>query len=225
MMTSTALLGVALGMRHGADPDHLAAIDGLTRVRPRAMNGVYFALGHGVIVITLAVGLGQFLDERLTFVGPWSLILIGAVNLWRLLTPAPPPPAARFTIVQPFVLGMVLALGFETASQLSALLLAGRTNAWVLGTAFSLGMVLVDGADGYFAASMQRAAGAGGARAALGSRLLGVIVVVFAFGLGGAGLLGLDAEAIALPLGVALFCAVLSIRIWVRRSVLVDPHA
>jgi nickel/cobalt transporter (NiCoT) family protein len=120
---------------------------------------------------------------------------------------------------------MVLALGFETASQLSALLLAGRTNAWVLGTAFSLGMVLVDGADGFFAASMQRAAGAGGARAALGSRLLGVIVVVFAFGLGGAGLLGLDAEAIALPLGVALFCAVLSIRIWVRRSVLVDPHA
>lgn len=224
-MTWTALLGVALGMRHGADPDHLAAIDGLTRVRPRAMNGVYFALGHGVIVMTLAVGLGQFLDERLTFLGPWSLILIGIVNLWRLLTPTRPTPAARFTIVQPFVLGMVLALGFETASQLSALLLAGRTNAWVLGTAFSLGMVLVDGADGYFAASMQRAAGAGGARAALGSRLLGVIVVVFAFGLGGAGLLGLDAEAIALPLGVALFCAVLSIRIWVRRSVLVEPHA
>ena len=40
------------------DPDHLAAIDGLTRIRPRAMNGVFFALGHGLVVILLAVGIG-----------------------------------------------------------------------------------------------------------------------------------------------------------------------
>jgi len=40
---------------------HLAAIDGLSRIRPRAMNGVYFALGHGLVVLLLAEGLGHFL--------------------------------------------------------------------------------------------------------------------------------------------------------------------
>jgi high-affinity nickel permease len=46
---AVGLVGLALGMRHGRDPDHLAAIDGLTRLRPRATNGVYFALGHGLV--------------------------------------------------------------------------------------------------------------------------------------------------------------------------------
>ena len=73
-------------VRHAARhcPDHLAAIDGLTRIRPRRANGVYFALGHGLVVIPLAVGIGHFLAHRFSFVGPWSLILIGAVNAWRL---------------------------------------------------------------------------------------------------------------------------------------------
>ena len=29
-MDALAIMGLALGMRHGTDPDHLAAIDGLT---------------------------------------------------------------------------------------------------------------------------------------------------------------------------------------------------
>src|SRR6516164_11866967 len=84
-MNSVVFIGLALGMRHGTDPDHLAAIDGLTRIRPRATNGVFFALGHSLIVMLLAVGLGHLLASRFAFVGPWSLILIGAVNLWRLV--------------------------------------------------------------------------------------------------------------------------------------------
>jgi len=84
-VNAVAVVGLALGMRHGTDPDHLAAIDGLTRIRPRATNGVYFALGHGLLVILLAVGIGHFLASRFAFVGPWSLIAIGAVNLWRLV--------------------------------------------------------------------------------------------------------------------------------------------
>jgi high-affinity nickel-transport protein len=38
-MNAVAVVGLALGMRHGTDPDHLAAIDGLTRIRPRGTNG------------------------------------------------------------------------------------------------------------------------------------------------------------------------------------------
>jgi high-affinity nickel-transport protein len=113
---------------------------------------------------------------------------------------------------------MLLAAGFETASQLSALILAGKTNAFLLGGAFSSGMILVDGLDGYLAASTQRLARVGQTRAKAASRVLGIIVVVFAFGLGGAELFGVDLAGIALPLGLTLFATVLGIRIWARSS-------
>lgn len=50
-----------LGMKHGFDADHLATIDGLTRFnsrhRPRLARycGTLFSLGHGVVVIGIAV--------------------------------------------------------------------------------------------------------------------------------------------------------------------------
>jgi nickel/cobalt transporter (NiCoT) family protein len=217
IMDAVAVVGFALGMRHGTDPDHLAAIDGLTRIRPRGTNGVYFALGHGLVVILLAVGIGHFLAQRISFVGPWSLILIGAVNVWRLVRDSPQSPVKNhFVIAQPFLLGMLLAAGFETASQLSALILAGRHNPWLLGAAFSSGMILVDGLDGYLAASTQRLAAIGQAKSKAASQALGVIVVIFAFGLGGAELFGVELSGIALPLGISLFTIVLGIRTWAR---------
>ena len=211
------VVGLALGMRHGTDPDHLAAIDGLSRIRPGRANGVYFALGHGAVVTLLAVGVGRIVAGRLEFVAPWILILIGFVNLWRLLArPAPYNESYRPVIARPFLLGMLFAAGFETASQLSALIAAAHGNAWKLGAAFSLGMVLVDGLDGYLAATTQTLAIAGQTRGRAASRLLGVIVVVFALGLGAAELAGADIDSFALPLGLALFAAVLGIRLWAR---------
>ena len=216
-MTSVAIIGVALGMRHGADPDHLAAIDGLTRIRPRASNGVYFALGHALVMTILAVGMGRLVAGRFAFLGPWSLILLGAVNLWRLLRGSNQvQPHKHLRIAQPFLLGMLLAAGFETASQLSALILAGQNNAFLVGAAFSSGMLLVDGLDGYLAASTLRLATFGEARAKSASRVLGIIVVIFAFSLGGAELIGVELAGVALPLGLSLFMVVLGIRIWAR---------
>jgi high-affinity nickel-transport protein len=216
-MNPVLFVGFALGMRHGTDPDHLAAIDGLTRIRPRPTNGVFFALGHGLVVVLLAVGIGQLLAERLSFAGPWILIAIGAVNLWRLFQAQPPATVTRRPIVtQPLILGMLLAAGFETSSQLSALILAGRSNPWLLGVTFSAGMVLVDGLDGLLASSTQRQAAIGNARAQIASRALGLIVVIFAFGLGVAELAGVDLNRVALPLGCSLFVTVMGIRIWAR---------
>lgn len=215
-MNSVVIVGLALGMRHGTDPDHLAAIDGLTRIRPRATNGVFFALGHGLVVLILAAGIGHLLAKHFAFVGPWILILIGVVNLWRLLQKAQPPPTPRLVIAQPFLLGMLLAAGFETASQLSALVIAGQTNAWILGLAFALGMVMVDGLDGYLAASTQRQGLSGAGRGQTASYLLGVVVVIFSFGLGGAELVGAQLDRFALPMGLGLFAVVLGIRLWAR---------
>jgi high-affinity nickel-transport protein len=204
-------------MRHGTDPDHLAAIDGLSRIRPRATNGLYFALGHGLVVTMLAVGIGQFVSDRAAFLGPWVLILIGFVNLVKLLRKSSQPNSIKHPVVlQPFLLGMILAAGFETASQFSMLILAGKTNPWVLGAVFTGGMVLVDGFDGYLAASTQSLAATNEGSARNASRLLGVLVVIFSFGLGGAELLGFEWDRFALPLGLALFAVVIAIRVWAR---------
>src|SRR5262249_42613401 len=212
----TLLVAFALGVRHGTDPDHLTAIDGLSRIRPRATNGLLFAVGHGLVVTLLAAGAGHVIAGHVAFLGPWMLILIGAVNLWKVLRPSPAPGAAKAPVVaQPFLLGMLLAAGFETASQLSALILADRANPWLLGAAFSGGMVIVDGVDGYLAATTLTMAAVGNARARTASRLLGLIVVVFSFGLGGAELAGAELGAFALPLRLALFAVVVGVRVWV----------
>jgi nickel/cobalt transporter (NiCoT) family protein len=216
-VNSALLIALALGMRHGTDPDHLTAIDGLSRIRPRATNGLFFALGHGVVVTLLAVGVGSMLADHVAFLGPWALILIGVINLWRVFRPAHAPHAIpRPLIAQPFLLGMLLAAGFETASQFTALILTNRLNPWLVGSAFTLGMVVVDGLDGYLAASTQCLATAGSASAAAAARSLGVLVVAFSFGLGGAELLGFDLDRFALPTGILLFATVITIRIWAR---------
>ena len=57
-----SLLAVALmlGLRHGFDADHLAAIDGMARFnaveRPRLARrtGFWFSLGHGAVVLAVA---------------------------------------------------------------------------------------------------------------------------------------------------------------------------
>jgi nickel/cobalt transporter (NiCoT) family protein len=218
-VTATLLVAFALGIRHGADPDHLTAIDGLSRIRPRASNGFLFAIGHGTIVTLLAAGVGRMLAARLSFAGPWILIAIGATNAWRLVRPSPRSRAlSRPVVTQPFLLGMLLAAGFETASQLSALILAGRANPWLLGAAFSSGMVIVDGLDGYLAASTLTLAATGSANAKAASTFLGALVVVFSIGLGAAELNGYDLDPYALPIGLTLFALVITVRIWARTT-------
>jgi len=111
---------------------------------------------------------------------------------------------------------MLLAAGFETASQLSALVLADQANPWLLGVTFSGGMALVDGLDGYLAASTLRLAASGAMNARFASRFLGLVVVMFSFGLGGAELVGYEINHYALPLGLMLFATVVAIRVWAR---------
>src|SRR3977135_1593254 len=61
-MTGLIALVFALGLRHGFDPDHLVAIDGLTRSSARARpgmsrwSGLFFSLGHGAVVTLVGLG-------------------------------------------------------------------------------------------------------------------------------------------------------------------------
>jgi nickel/cobalt transporter (NiCoT) family protein len=213
-------LVVALGMRHGFDPDHLTAIDAMARLRSSRWNGVLFALGHGVLVTLLAVGFGGFLARVVGPYTPWLLILLGVVNLSRLCLPRPHRHAGprAWAKASPLLLGILFGAGFETASQLSALVIAAEMNAWLLGALFAAGMLLVDGCDGYLAARTQSQALAGGRRALKASRLLGVFVVASSFALGFAELLKVDIDRLALPLGAAFFVGLVALRLWSLRD-------
>jgi nickel/cobalt transporter (NiCoT) family protein len=93
-----------LGLRHGFDADHIAAIDNVTRKlrndrRPSASAGFFFALGHSTIVImmTLALVTGVAMHRGRDFGFPsWGtmvgtvvsasfLTLVGTLNLVALV--------------------------------------------------------------------------------------------------------------------------------------------
>jgi len=89
------LLGLALGIRHAADPDHLAAVAALV-ARHRSPSaaariGAAWGLGHSLVI--LAVG-GTFIALRITAVPSWAraaelavaviLVALGISNLRSL---------------------------------------------------------------------------------------------------------------------------------------------
>ena len=78
--TSLVAVVLLLGLKHGFDADHLAAIDGLTRISRRAQArharycGALFSLGHGLVVILNRaageLGLGALARAGLARAGP-----------------------------------------------------------------------------------------------------------------------------------------------------------
>ncbi len=177
-----------LGMRHGLDADHLAAIDGLTRVSARRGQpharycGALFSLGHGVIVLSIA-WLAGTLGAKWVPPGWFEalgggisigfLLLLGGVNLRAVLkAPADGPVplvGVRGRLVDRLLgttdrtsspsavmgVGMLFALSFDTLSQsalfaVMAVQFGGVAHALTLGLLFVLGMLIADGANGWW---------------------------------------------------------------------------
>jgi len=141
-----------LGLRHGADPDHLAAIDNLTRnglrSSPRLSRfaGTLFAGGHSVMVLAIA-GLAGLLGGSIAVhrvlleaAGTWVSIAVlfglGMLNIGQLTrggtqpstgfkTAALPPALKRATTpLAAIPVGVLFGLGFDTSSQIAAYSLA-----------------------------------------------------------------------------------------------------
>jgi high-affinity nickel-transport protein len=89
-----------LGLRHGLDPDHLAASDGLTRFnaaeRPRLArwSGLLFSAGHGAVVTAIAVAAATlaagwrapaWLEDAGAWISIAFLTLLGLANLTAVL--------------------------------------------------------------------------------------------------------------------------------------------
>ncbi len=171
-----------LGLKHGFDADHLATIDGLTRFNMRANPrlarccGVLFSLGHGAVVIVIALVVGSLaqqwqVPQWLEAFGAWVsigfLAALGAVNVVAVLRAHP------LAMVQPVgmkgrflgrlaqaaspgliaLVGALFALSFDTISQaalfaLAATHIGGWQHALFLGWLFMLGMLVTDGING-----------------------------------------------------------------------------
>jgi nickel/cobalt transporter (NiCoT) family protein len=162
-----------LGLKHGLDPDHLAAIDGLTRYnaarRPRVSrwSGLLFSAGHGVVVTTVAIAVAtvatgwqapQWLENTGTWISIAFLTLLGIANLAAVVrTPRGELVRAagirsrlfeRLTRAEHPVLvaavGAAFALSFDTISQAVLFSITGSNLAgWVF--AAGLGLVFTAG--------------------------------------------------------------------------------
>jgi high-affinity nickel-transport protein len=171
----TALCAVVflLGMRHGFDADHLAAIDGLTRLNSRRQRwwacgcGALFSLGHGTVVIGVAATVGllstrwappAWLDAFGAWVSVGFLLLIGVANLRAVLVSAPGHVVALVGLKAPWLqrlapgrgplgpaaVGALFALSFDTLSQ-SALFALTAARFGALAHALALGGLFVLG--------------------------------------------------------------------------------
>ncbi len=174
------LLMFILGLRHGLDPDHIAMIDNMVYrtllVRPSMAPwiGTLFALGHGLTVTLIAVVLSTFtinisLPHFIILISEWLpiilLFIIGTLNLFDLLRRQDYRAVGWKIYFIPkqlrnsshplaiFLVGIIFALVFDTATQAAAWGYAatvdsGVFGALLVGLVFTTGMVITDTIDG-----------------------------------------------------------------------------
>lgn len=151
-----AVLGsaLALGLRHGVDYDHIAAIMDLSSVQRRPAQGVWlsilYVLGHGLTVLVfgcLAVALSYEIPARLDFlmgraVGV-TLFTLGLVVLYSLVMARAGAPLSRGRLaLEAFkaVRRLVLRRGASRQS-------SHRNAGYGLGSAMGLGVIHGAGAE------------------------------------------------------------------------------
>ena len=182
------LLVFVLGLKHGFDADHLATIDGLTRFNARLRPGlarycgVLFSVGHGAVVIAIALAVSLLAShwqtpEWLETFGAWVsiafLCALGLLNLRAVLAAEPEEIVRPVGLKGRFLgsltraahpalialVGALFALSFDTISQaalfaLTASQFGGWQDALLLGGIFMAGMLVTDGVNGFWIARL-----------------------------------------------------------------------
>ena len=149
-----AVVALVLGMRHGVDADHLAAIDAMTRCNAQARpalarrTGVWFSVGHGAVVLAVAFAVALTAHAWaapgwLEPFGAWAsiamLALLGVLNLatWRRTAPdaAVALTGWRSRLFEGALracsrravtaVGMLFAVSFDTVSQAALMAATG----------------------------------------------------------------------------------------------------
>lgn len=217
-----AALVLVLGLRHGFDPDHLVAIDGLTRSSRSRWSGLFFSLGHGVVVTLIGLVVAVLATERqapawLEELGAWIsisvLLVLGVANLTMLFRAPADQPVLLVGLrgrwlterlgqaSHPMVIaavGAAFALSFDTVSHalvfsLTGASMAGWLFALALGLLFTLGMVITDALNGWWVARIIAGADR---RAARASRLMSSAIALLCLGLAAASIARYEAGPI-----------------------------
>ncbi len=212
-------LVLILGARHGLDADHLATIDGLTRYNlrfaPRRARwcGSLFSLGHGAVVMLIALAVGlvsttwqvpEWMEDLGTWISIGFLTLLGILNLRAVLIAPADDMVATIGIKAGLLgrlqatshplaiaaVGSLFALSFDTMSQaalfaVTATRHGGVVHSLALGLAFTTGMLLADGANGLWIARLLSRADQ---RARIASRIMGLMVAAISFSVAAFGL-------------------------------------
>jgi nickel/cobalt transporter (NiCoT) family protein len=169
---------ILLGIRHALDVDHIAAIDNLVRMRnsdrPSRWVGSLFSAGHMFAVcvemVTLVYVVKSLEAESSLqllggVVGAGALAIIGGVNFYSLrrygrsgfsILSQKAAGKTEFAgaVGSPLLIGFIFGLGFDTASQISALTVSavasatqGVQVALLLTGFFAMGMIPTDTLD------------------------------------------------------------------------------
>lgn len=208
-----------LGGKHGLDADHLATIDGLTRYNLRLAPGrarwcgSLFSLGHGTVVMLIALGVGLvstrwqvpgWMEDLGIWISISLLTALGILNLRAVLTAPAGEMVAPLGIKAGLLrrlqatshplaiaaVGSLFALSFDTLSQaalfaVTATQHGGVGHSLALGASFTFGMLLADGANGLWIARLLRRADR---RARIASRVMGLMVAAISFSVAAFGL-------------------------------------
>jgi len=226
-IVALSLLVFVLGLKHGFDADHLATIDGLTRFnshsRPRLARfcGALFSIGHGAVVIAIALAVSTLAQhwqtpEWLETVGAWVsiafLFALGSLNIHAVLCAEPGAVVRPVGFKGRFLgrlaqaaspawvalVGAMFALSFDTVSQaalfaLTATQFGGWQYALMLGLLFMLGMLLTDGVNGLWISRLILRADQ---VAALASRIMSLAVAGISLLVAGFGVMRLSLPAV-----------------------------
>lgn len=169
---------VLLGIRHALDVDHIAAIDNLVRIRNADRSsrwvGSLFSVGHMLAVCAEMVALVYVVksleaESSLELVGGvFGAVALGAIGFFNfyslrrhgrsgfgiLAERASRKTKFAGSVGSPLLIGFVFGLGFDTASQVSALTVSavasatqGVQVALVLTGFFAVGMIPTDTLD------------------------------------------------------------------------------
>jgi high-affinity nickel-transport protein len=235
-MIGMVALVFALGLRHGFDPDHLVAIDGMTRSTASRWCGLFFSLGHGLVVTLTSVAVAAaatelhapaWLEQAGAFLSMGILLALGCANLAAVLRA---PAGRRVALVglrgrwlteklarasHPAVIasiGAAFAVSFDTVSHALLFSFSGWLFAALLGATFTLGMVLTDALNGLWVAKMM-------AGPAAASRWLGAAVAFLCFLIAALGFVKHLVAPLSLPLGIATVVLITAVAVLRSRSV------
>ena len=218
MIEMSALwLMFVLGLRHALDPDHVAVIDNIVfrtvDARPwlAPWTGTFFAVGHSLSVMVVAVGVSLAADA---FAMPaWTaavvdaavvglLLIVGTMNLRALLRSDDYTPVGWRTALVPrrlrtsthplavVAIGAIFGLVFDTATQAAAWGAAatakgGTAAAVAIALTFAAGMVLADTLDSQIVGRLLRTTGRSAGTVRRYRRAVGWLVVALSFGTAG----------------------------------------